>query len=215
MADKVVGATLPHLPAPIAAMVQVQRLTGARPAEVCILRPIDIDRSGPVWRYVPQTHKTKHRGKSRTILIGPKAQGVLLPWLLRDPEAYCFVPRERVAKRNAARRENRQGPVTPSQAARRRKHKPCRAPGSHYTTQSYRQAISRAIDKANAARAKQKEPLPRWRPNQLRHTAATEIRKAYGLECVPAVLGHSHMNVSEIYAEKNLSLAAEVMKRIG
>src|SRR5438105_3457899 len=44
--DVHVEATLPHLPRPVRAMVQVQRCTGMRPAEVTIMRPCDIDRSG-------------------------------------------------------------------------------------------------------------------------------------------------------------------------
>jgi integrase len=57
--------------------------------------------------------------------------------------------------------------------------------------------------------------IPHWSPNQLRHTAATEIRKAYGLESVQAVLGHASMRVSENYAQRNLALAAEIMRKIG
>ncbi|HVU90112.1 MAG TPA: hypothetical protein VHD36_22460 [Pirellulales bacterium] len=46
--DATVDATIPHLPHTVAAMVRLQRLTGMRPAEVCILRPCDLDRSGEV-----------------------------------------------------------------------------------------------------------------------------------------------------------------------
>ena len=38
VADDVVDATLPHLPTVVANMVRVQRLTGARPGEVCQVR---------------------------------------------------------------------------------------------------------------------------------------------------------------------------------
>ncbi len=34
-----------------------------RPAELCILRPADIDRSGDVWVYRPSDHKTQHHGR--------------------------------------------------------------------------------------------------------------------------------------------------------
>jgi integrase len=216
VADELIQATLPYLPAPIAAMVQFQRLTGCRPGEVCLLRPIDVDRSGEVWTFTPPTHKTAYRGKTRTIFIGPKAQAILLPWLLRDPESCCFCPQERVRKWNAQRRAKRQTPMTPSQAKRRRKRNPKRAPGVAYTTRSYARAIARAIDAANKQREEKKlPPLAHWHLNQLRHTAATEIRKAYSLEAVQAVLGHAHMKVSEIYAEKNLALAAEIMRKLG
>lgn len=39
-------------------MVQMQLLTAARPGEVCIMRPCDIDRSGRIWVYKPKDHKT-------------------------------------------------------------------------------------------------------------------------------------------------------------
>ena len=60
-----------------------------------------------------------------------------------------------------------------------------------------------------------KERLPRWSPNRLRHTAATEIRKRFGLEAAQVTLGHSQADVTQIYAEKNLTLAVEVARKIG
>ena len=68
--DAVVTATLPHLPEIVADMVRLQRLTGARPGEVCMLRPQDIDKSQSVWKWKPSTHKTKWRGRDRVIMIG-------------------------------------------------------------------------------------------------------------------------------------------------
>ncbi len=47
--DAIVDATLDHMPTVVADMVRFQRLTGARPGEVCIVRPCDIDRSDEVW----------------------------------------------------------------------------------------------------------------------------------------------------------------------
>jgi site-specific recombinase XerC len=57
--------------------------------------------------------------------------------------------------------------------------------------------------------------LPKWGPNRLRHSAATEIRKQFGLEAAQVTLGHATADVSQIYAERDLSLAAEVMRKIG
>ena len=82
-------------------MIRFQRLTGCRPGEVCILRPCDVDTSGEVWAYRPESHKTEHHGRDRVIFLGPKAQDVLRPYLLRDKTAYCFVPAESERKRNA------------------------------------------------------------------------------------------------------------------
>lgn len=86
--SSIVNATLDHLPPIVADMVRLQRLTGCRPEEICLLRPCDVDMSGPVWSYRPASHKTQHHGRERVIFIGPKGQVVLRPYLLRDKEAY-------------------------------------------------------------------------------------------------------------------------------
>ncbi len=87
--DTVVEATLPYLKAVVGAMVRFQRFTGARPDEVCKMRPRDIDRTSDVWRYVPGEHKTEHSGRGRIIYIGPQAQDVLKPYLFGD-DLPCF-----------------------------------------------------------------------------------------------------------------------------
>ena len=54
-----------------------------------------------------------------------------------------------------------------------------------------------------------------WHPNQLRHTAATRIRAAYGIELARIILGHSSAVTSEIYAEIDREKAKEVMEKMG
>jgi len=88
--DATVEATIAHLRPLVADMVRLQRLTGIRPGEVCVMRPCDIDRTGDVWQYRPHEHKMEHKGRSRVILLGPKAQAILRPYLLRDGESLCF-----------------------------------------------------------------------------------------------------------------------------
>jgi hypothetical protein len=73
--DAIVEATLPHLPEVVADMVRLQRHTGMRPAEVCILRPCDVDRSGEVWLYRPSYHKTENADFGGTTLIGANQTG--------------------------------------------------------------------------------------------------------------------------------------------
>jgi integrase len=108
--DAVVEATVPHLAPIVADMVRLQRLTGARPGEICRLRPVDIDRSGEVWSYVPAECKTEHHGKRRTIFVGPKAQAILRPYLLRQAEDYCFVPADSEQRWRRERHERRATP---------------------------------------------------------------------------------------------------------
>jgi integrase len=43
-----VNAVLPNVSPPVAAMIQLQQLTGMRAGEVVIMRPQDIDRSRPI-----------------------------------------------------------------------------------------------------------------------------------------------------------------------
>jgi integrase len=71
-----------------------QRLTGARPGEVCLMRPADIDRSADVWVYTPEHHKLEWRDddEPRRLAIGPECQKLLIPFLLRHSKAYLFSP---------------------------------------------------------------------------------------------------------------------------
>lgn len=205
VADATVQATLPYLSPIVADMVRFQRLTGCRPGEVCILRPCDVDTSGEVWRYIPTEHKTEHHGKSRAIYIGPRAQDVLRPYLLREKETFCFSPAESERLRRVEMREKRKTRVQPSQRDRS-KRKPERSPGDHYDTHSFGVAVRRAAIVAEV------EP---WTLNRLRHSAATEIRQKFGLEAAQVALGHSRADVTQLYAEKNQELAALVARQVG
>jgi integrase len=73
--DQDVDATIPYLPSAVAAMVRLQMLTGMRPNEVLQLRPGDLDRTGEVWTYRPQQHKTEHHGRQRVVAIGSHRLG--------------------------------------------------------------------------------------------------------------------------------------------
>ena len=220
--DSVVDATLPGLPKIVADMVRLQRLTGARPSEICIIRPCDIDRTADaahgntIWLYRPESHKTEHHERGRVIAIGPRGQAILRPYLLRDASAYCFSPRESELRRHAAQREARTTPIQPSQAARKPKRNPRRSAKDRYTRDSYRRAVTRAVEAANKERAKAGiDFLPHWHPNQLRHSLGTEVRQKFGLEAAQVVLGHSKADVTQVYAERDQRLAVEVARQVG
>ncbi len=225
VSDVIVDATISHLPPVVADVVRLQRLTGMRPAELCILRPSDIDRSEMIWRYTPARHKTEHRGRERIVLIGPRGQDLLLRYLARNIEAYCFQPADSEAKRRAAQHAARRTPLSyGNRPGTNRKVRPKRQAGTFYTASSYRRAIHRACDKAfpapeeiaaDAIALTKWQSDHRWSPNQLRHSAATEIRKRFGLEAAQTVLGHSQANVTQIYAERDYALAARVAKEVG
>src|SRR5512135_941927 len=141
-------------------MVELQRLTGMRPGEVCRMRACDLDTAGRVWVYTPERHKTEHHGRERPIYLSPRAQEVLRPWLRADPAAHLFSPIEAQEERWAEQRRNRRSPMTPSHRARTRKAKPRRKPRDRYDANSYRHAVAYGCRKAG---------IPPWHPNQLRH----------------------------------------------
>ena len=204
--DDVLEATIAHLPKVVADMARLHRLTGARPGELCSMRPCDIDRSDTeVWAYRPVTHKTAWRGEDRVIHIGPKAQAILEPYLQRPTDAFCFSPRESEVARHREQRACRKSPVQPSQRNRRKKN-PRRPAGDGYTRDSYRRAIERAAKAAGVGH---------WFPNQLRHSAATEIRAMFGIEAASTRLGHKSITITELYAEKSAKLSRDVARQIG
>ena len=147
--DEVVEQTLPHLKQIVGDMVRFQRLTGCRPCEVRIVRPCDVDTSGDVWIYRPESHKNEHHGKDRIIMIGPKAQEILRPYLLRAKDACCFSPSDSERKRRQAVHEQRATPLKyGNRPGTNRKRKSKRSAGNNYTKDSYGRAIQRACDKA-------------------------------------------------------------------
>jgi integrase len=204
VADEIVDATLPHLNRHVAGMVTLQRLTGCRPGEAAAIRQCDIDMTGDVWTYSPPQHKTRHKGKGRTIAIGPKGQELLRSFFTDNPTDYLFSPRRAKEEFNATRAANRKTPFWPSHAkqnAKRRKVNPKRTPAEKYTRQAYLTAVVRACDRAQ---------VEHWFPYQLRHSVATTVRKVHGLEAAQVLLGHARANVTETYAQRDASLAAKV-----
>ncbi|MCH7684605.1 MAG: tyrosine-type recombinase/integrase [Gemmatimonadetes bacterium] len=79
-------------------------------------------------------------------------------------------------------------------------------PGDYYTRDSYRRAIARACKLAG---------IKKWSPNQLRHSAATRIRKAYDLDSARVLLGQRSPRITEIYAENDGGKAMRLMAEVG
>jgi hypothetical protein len=141
--------------------------------------------------------------------------------------------------RRLQRRQQRKSKVQPSQIDRR-KAKARRRPGERYTVRSYYHAVMAACDRAfpppaplaraegETAKEWQARLTPdqqaeleawrqahRWHPNQLRHTRGTDVRRHYGLEAAQVILGHQRADVTQIYAERDLTLAERVAAEIG
>jgi integrase len=215
--DAFVDAILPNVAPQVAAMVELQRVTGMRSGEVVAMRTADINTSGNVWTYTPEHHKTQYRGHTRVVYLGPKAQEILRPWLRTDLQARLFQPREAEAIRRERQHRERKTPLScGNKPGSNRKRKPQRPAGESYTTESYLRAVKYGIQKTNREREKQKlEPIPAWHCHQLRHNAATYFRREHGLEVARVLLGHKHAAITEVYAEADHARAAEVVARIG
>jgi len=78
--------------------------------------------------------------------------------------------------------------------------------GGYYDVTSYRQSIERACVKAG---------VPKWTPHRLRHSAATAIRKEFGLEGAQTLLGHASLSATQLYAEIHEGQALEIALKIG
>lgn len=222
--DADVDATLPYLPPLLAAMVQVHRLVGCRSDELCQLQPADIERlESGAWLYSLDDHKTAWRGKHKLILIGPRAQAILAPWLEGiGPTEYVFSPRRVMAWRRESRRAARKTPLTPSQLRRQRSADLSRF-AERYDDSTYRQAVVYAIRAANKAARKaaaeagqplDSDSVGHWHPHQLRHSLATRARASAGLEASKALLGNT-IEATEIYAERDFALAQRIAIELG
>ena len=236
-----VNAIEPFVSPQVWAMIQLQLFTAARAGELCQMRPCDIDRTSGVWVYRPEKHKTAHHGFDRKIFIGPRGQEVLSPFLLRNSKAYCFSPAQAETERRQKEHASRITPLscgnTPGSNI---KENPMKSDGDRYTTDSYRRAIQRACDQAfpppeplakrddetwtqydRRLTKKQQAEIAawqkahRWHPHQLRHNAATELRKEFGLEAARIILGHHSTAITEVYAEKDEQQAIEAMGKVG
>jgi len=217
-----VDAVGPYVSRQVWAMIQLQLFTAARSGEIVIMRPCDVDTSGKIWFYRPSEHKTAHHGHERRIYIGPRGQKVLAPFLLRDPQAFCFSPAEARAEYlmkicNARKTPPQRG----NGVGTNRKTDPKKQPGERYATTSYGYAIRKAIKKAFRPEGMSEEEFKTWKapqhwhPHQLRHNAATELRKEFGLEAARIILGHRSAAITEVYAELDQRKAVEAMLEIG
>ncbi len=226
-----INETLPLLPKHVRPMVELLACTGMRPGEVCTMTLNQIERGSAVWTYRPQRHKTSHVGKSRTIPLGPRGKEILSAFLgtqILDPNEPIFSPKRAHAERMAERSAKRKTPRWESHLtrnAKKRKAKPKREPGTHYTPETISHAVTKAIKAENdRRRAKAKaegrtitdaDLIENWNPYRLRHTFATRVRKSHGLEAAQVLLGHSRADVTQVYAERNEALAAKVAAEVG
>ncbi|MBL7040269.1 MAG: site-specific integrase [Pirellulaceae bacterium] len=210
--DEHVAAVERFVTPPIWAMIQLQSWSACRPGEACAMRTCDVRDDDPLlplamrgmcWVYRPGSHKTEHHDKARVVLLGPKTQDMLRAWLRPGgPEAFLFSPRE---AREWWVQKQREAASKPDRRCRKKRN-PKTRPGEIYTTSAYHGAIREACERAG---------VPSWAPNQLRHNAATLLRREYGAEVARIILGHSRLSTTEIYAERDISAAVQAMASFG
>jgi integrase len=204
--EAVVAAILPHLPRHVAGLVRFMLLTGARPAEACRLRLIDVDTSRDVWVYTPKQHKNAWRGHARQIGIGVEGRKVLAEFTAGlGPGDFVFSPARQRVELFAAKRAARRSKVQPSEASRK-KGRPKKVPGVRFRIDSFAQAIARTC---------KKHGLPHWTPYQLRHAAGAKARRLGGLDAAQALLGHKTLSMTEHYAKLNVEDVVKVAARLG
>lgn len=201
-----VEAIQEHVSPIVWAMIQVQRLTGMRPGEVCKLKTGDLIRTDDVWEYRPKRHKTEHHGKKRRVFFGPVAKSIVTPWLKPDrPDAFIFSPENAMEIHRENLRQRRKTKVQPSQVDRSKAAPKVKA-GACYQVGSYCRAVERGCVKAG---------VTPWTPNQLRHLAATNITREFGIDVARSVLGHGSITTTEIYAEMDAAKARDAMAKSG
>ena len=205
--QSLVDATLPFCTTVVCDMIRFQQLVGCRPGELCSITPAMVDRSEDVWLIKLAKHKTAYRGKDRIIYVGPQAQAILSKYLLRAADSACFSPQESERQRLQAKHDARVTPMScGNKPGSNRTRTPRRKPGDAFDTGSYAHSIKGACRRAK---------VESWAPNQLRHNAATLVRKHYGLEGAQVILGHSDIGISQVYAERDSSKAVSIARAIG
>jgi len=223
VSDAIIEQTLKFLSPTVAAMVRLQRCTGMRPGEVCSMRTADLDMTGDVWVYSPPQHKMAYTSRSRQVFLGRHAQAFLKPYLSRNLQAPIFSPKCADAERRQEQALKRKTPLScGNRPGSNRRQYPSRAPGLIYTTTSYARAIRYACIRAfppaaelTKAETKKWNKDHAWTPNQLRHAFATEIRQKFGLEAAQVLLGHAQANVTQVYAQRDESLARCIAQKNG
>jgi integrase len=226
VSDEMINAVRPFVSRQVWGMIEVQLASAMRPGEVVQMRGCDLNMSESVWSYNPRSHKTSHKGKRRIVYLGKRAQQVIKEFLKTDLESHLFDPRD--ARSEYIARKYREGATV---AGRGR-----RFPKNAYSVEAYETAIRKACERAfgmpdhlrridkklpPSTRADLKAQAAAWRkqwcwhPHQLRHSAATILRREFGIELARLALGHSSVATTEGYAQPDFDKVKAAMAIVG
>ncbi len=171
-------------------------LTGARPAEILSLTTGQIDRSDEVWRAELVSHKTAHKGKSRTLYFNATAQAILQRYLSANLGTQIF----------PIRRDNFGQSVKKACERAFKMPKELRFPDKKL-------APAKLDDIKRQAKAWRQEHV--FTPHWLRHTVATRLANEMGVESAQRLLGHAGKAMTEHYSRAAERLAIEAAQRLG
>lgn len=101
---ELVQATIRLSPPWLAVMIWVHWWCGCRPSEVVSMRKSEIVERDGVLIYSPSLHKTAHHGNQRHIIIGPRGQELLRPWMTVVQSDDLFHIRSKTGYRQAVQR---------------------------------------------------------------------------------------------------------------
>jgi hypothetical protein len=150
-----------------------------------------------------------------------------------------FRPCDALREFNEARQHPERHLSPSARRIRNRQHSEGRA-GKCYGVGAYARAIARACDQAfpppGDLAEKPEETIDQWRerltttqraelrawrhahrwsPNRLRHNAATTLRREFGIEAARVALGHSKLDTTEIYAERDWDALERMIVQVG
>jgi integrase len=181
--QKDIDAIIPHLKPMHRVMVKLHCATGMRITELVSMRWSEIEQVDyDLWCYRPGRHKNSHRQQDRVIYF--HKDFIQMMRSIRKP---LWDPDLVWCSKGKGRHRGYTGQATVS---------------------SYQRAIQWAQTKYNRT-AKRKL---RWTPLQIRHMVGTRVREMHGLEGSQAVLGHSRIDSTQIYAERRDDLARKLAR---
>jgi integrase len=188
------------------ARILTQYYSGARPGEVCAMRLGELHTSGTVtipalsatfrvpagvWLFVPQAHKTAHRGGVIVYAFGERVQSVLAPYIA-EARAYAEANGLAAADVHLFRSSYRADYIN-----------------SPIQVQTYGEQIAEAIRQAKENGV----ACVQWAPNRLRHNFATRVSAATDLDTASRALNHVHTATTARYVDRSIKHATDVALR--
>jgi integrase len=191
VSDADIEATVAHLPAVLADMVRLLRITACRPDEVCRMRMADIRPDAGVLRWTLDAHKTAHHGVERCIPLGKRAADIITRWAAGKPDdAPVFSRTDR-------------GRVITEGTIQMRRLRHCR---EAFKPEDIRKAVRQACTAAE---------ITVWTPYQLRHAALTDVRLHHGIDAEIALAGWTSPRLANHYAKVSFAEGAKLARAIG